>query len=389
MLRNFIFFTAIVPVIFSSCKKGEPTEPAQEQKVPYATLTTATNYFQTFKGSDNQTSVDFSGQTTRVNMLKEITAYMRTGLTVKLDNTKLRNMYENKGNAFSDRNLNSALDKTIISKTAQSFLATDADMERQRFNGYLDILASISEMNNQQASAGVAGVLEKKYLVNEKGWVLNQLVQKGLIGAMMVDQICNIYLGTEKQGLDNSTIVSGKNYTQLEHSWDEAYGYMTQNEYFPKKDPNDATKWLESYLGGYIRQVVAPYGNPSDVYMAFLKGRAAIVNNDANTRNEQIKFIRTELEKAIATIAISYLNKTKSATTDGSRFNYLSEGIGFIYSLRFAYNPKIDKAKSDQFMAALMNKENGFWSLTNADIDQVRNAIADTFGLDKNALVVE
>lgn len=232
-------------------------------------------------------------------------------------------------------------------------------------------------------------MLDGKYLVNEKGFEYGQFVQKGLIGAMMLDQISNIYLGTEKQAADNNTVVSGKNYTALEHHWDEAYGYLTANEMYPKKDPADATKWLETYLGSYVRQVSTSVGgeNAADIYMALLKGRAAIVNKDLTTRDAQIAYVRTSLEKAIAIIAVSYLNKTKTATTDGAKFHSLSEGYGFIYSLRFAYNAKIGKAKSDELLGTLSNKANGFWSLTNADIDNVRDQVATAFGINKDVVV--
>ena len=376
-----IGFTALA---FASCKK---TDNDPVQTIPYSGLTATTNYLETFKGPDNKTSVDFSGQATRVSMMKELDAYMRKGTTTTLDAARLKSMFENKNSAFDAAALNAATDKTIISKTAQSFSATDAAAEHQRFYGYFDAIAATSAANGQAAAQGTAGLLDGKYLVDAKGFEYGQFIQKGLIGALMLDQISNIYLGSEKMNADNEVIVNGKNYTQLEHHWDEAYGYLTQNEVFPKKDPNDATKYLESYLGGYVRQVKEPNGNPADVYMAFLKGRAAIVNDDATTRNTQIAAIRTALEKSIATIAISYLNKAKTANSDGSKFHALSEGVGFIYSLRYGHNAKISKAKSDQLLDVLTGKEHGFWSLTNADLDNVRNEVANAFGIDKETLV--
>jgi hypothetical protein len=321
-------------------------------------------------------------------MLKELDAYMKTGTTATITASKMNDMYANTNSPFSSATLNSATDKTLISKTAQSFSTVEAEAERVRFKGYFDSLAAVSVSRTNTASVGVAGMLDSKYLVSSKGFEYNQFVQKGLIGALMLDQISNIYLGTEKQNADNSAAVTGKNYTQLEHHWDEAYGYLTSNEYYPKKDPSDNTKWLESYLGSYARQVGAEAGgDPTAIYMALIKGRAAIVNKDLTTRDAQIAYIRTSLEKAIATIAISYLNKTKTATTDGAKFHALSEGAGFVYSLRFAYSAKINKAKSDELLGLLTNKTNGFWSLTNTDIDNVRDQIANTFGINKEIVV--
>lgn len=388
MQKQITLSVIAATLLFGACKKDKNSNPtpAPTLKVPYESLTTTTNYFNTFKGTDSLTSVDFGGQTTRINMLKEMDAYLKTFTTGTISAAKLKNMYENTGSPFSSAALNTATDKTLISKTAQSFAAADADAERTRFKAYFDTVAAVSALASQTASTGVPGRLGS-YLVNGKGFEYGQFIQKGLIGAIMLDQISNIYLGTEKQAADNITIITGENYTALEHHWDEAYGYLTSNEYYPKKDPADSTKWLEYYLGSYARQVNGTYGDPTSIYMAFLKGRAAIANKDINTRELQISTIRTSLEKAIATIAISYLNKTKTATTDAAKFHSLSEGVGFIYALRYAHSAKINKNRSNELMDILMNKANGFWSLTNADIDNARDQIATTFGISKDAIV--
>ncbi len=387
MYKKIAIILSATTILMGACIKDKnQSQSTTTLKVPYTSLTTTTNYLTTFKGPDSASSVDFSGQTTRINMLKEIDAYVKSFATAPLSASKLKGMFENTGNQFTSAALNSATDKTIVSKTAQSFSATEADAERNTFRGYFDSVAALSVYATQTAAQGVPGKLGT-YLVNGKGFEYAQFIQKGLIGAMQLDQISNIYLGTEKMAADNNTIVSGKNYTQLEHHWDEAYGYLTSNEYYPKQDPADNTKWLETFLGSYIRQVTGNLGDPTAVYMSLLKGRAAIANKDVNVRDAEIASIRTALEKAIATIAISYLNKTKTATTDAARMHALSEGVGFIYSLRYAFNPKINRAKSNELLSILMDKPNGFWSLTNADIDNVRNQIATTFSISSDAIV--
>lgn len=387
MRQKLLLAIGLTATLFTSCKKDDDNNPVVDQKIPYSTLTPTTNYFNTFRGADSNTTVDFSEQTTRIEMLTEMDAYIKTGINSEVKSAMLKDMFTHQNSPFQSAALNAATDKTIASKTAASFSSVDANEERERFNSWFDSVAVASLSNGSVANVGVAGLLDQKYLVNAKGFEYGQFIQKGLMGAMMLDQISNVYLGTEKMSADNKAIVSGKNYTQLEHHWDEAYGYLTRNEYFPKADPNDASKWLESFLGNYVRQVKAPYGDPSSVYMAFLKGRAAIVNNDLTTRDEQIAIIRQSLEKAIATIAISYLNKTKTATSTGAKFHSLSEGVGFVYALRFAHNPKINKTLSNQLLDILMSKPNGFWDLTDEDLNQVRDQIADAFGIDKLAVV--
>jgi hypothetical protein len=388
MTKQFILTAGAIALFLTSCKKDDKVDPVADLKIPYSSLTATTNYFETFKDASGVTTVSFDGQTTRISMLKELDTYIKTGISTNLDAQKMKNMFRHENSPFTSAALNAATDKTLISKTAQSFQATDADAERNRFIGYFDILAEVSTHHGNVASQGTAGLLDAKYLVNDKGFEYAQFVQKGMIGAMCLDQINNIYLGAEKMSADNAQPVSGKNYTALEHHWDEAYGYLTANEVYPKQDPADNTKWLEVFLGSYVRQVgPAVGGDPSAVFMAYLKGRAAIVNKDIPTRDAQIDLIRSSMEKAIATIAVSYLNKTKTATSDAAKFHSLSEGVGFLYSLRFAYNAKVNKAKSDALMAILMGKPNGFWDLTNADIDQVRDEIASLTGIDKNAVV--
>ena len=370
-----------VALLATSCKKEnvEPTTPSN-LKIPYTSLSASSNYKTTFVDAAGKTTVDFSGQTTRINMLKEMDAHMKAGTSADIDATKLINMFRNQNTPFTSADLNAATDKVISSKTAQSFSATEADAERQRFIGYFNELERISKMKGQTAAQGKAGVLGTNRLVDEKGFEYSQFVQKGLIGAMMLDQIANIYLGTDKQSADNTTPNEGKNYTAMEHHWDEAYGYLTSNDTYP-------IKGSESFLGEYARQGASVGGGADNLYLAFLKGRAAIVNNDLTTRDEQIAYIRTELEKAVAAVAISYLNKTNSATDDASRFHALSEGVGFIYSLRFAHNAKINRTKSEELLNILMGKAYGFWSLTPADINNVRDQVATTFGIDKTTVL--
>lgn len=371
---------AIATMFATSCKKENTTPtPVAEQKIPYTSLTATSVYKTTFTDASGKTTVDYAGQTTRIAMLKELDAYMKTGTTANLDAVKMINMFRNQSAAFASADLNAATDKTISSKTAQSFVASEADAERQRFVMWFNELEANSKAHGQTAAQGQAGVLNNR-LLTEKGFELGQFIQKGLIGAMMLDQIANIYLGAEKQNADNDAVAEGKNYTPLEHHWDEAFGYFATNETWP-------VKGKESYLGEYLRQGTYYNGGNENFYLAFLKGRAAIVNKDMATRDEQIAYIRSEMEKGIATVAISYLNKTNTASDDAARFHSLSEGIGFIYSLRFAYNAKVNKSKSEQLMSQLMNKTNGFWSLTKADIDAVRDELANTFGIDKTTVV--
>src|SRR5690606_12434594 len=97
-------------------------------------------YKTTFADAEGKTTVDFGGQTTRTAMLKEMDTYIKSGLTTNLDAAKMANMFRNQNTPFTSADLNSATDKTISSKTAQSFTTSEADAERQRFIGYFNEL---------------------------------------------------------------------------------------------------------------------------------------------------------------------------------------------------------------------------------------------------------
>ena len=117
------------------------------------------------------------------------------------------------------------------------------------------------------------------------------------------------------------------------------------------------------------------------MYLAFLKGRAAIVNNDAAGVKTQADLIRTELEKTIALSAVSYLSSWKSASTLDVKAHALGEGLGFIYSLRFCTKYGADATFSDNLLTGLTAGTNGTWSLTNAQADAAINAIKAKFSI--------
>ncbi|HUH48139.1 MAG TPA: DUF4856 domain-containing protein, partial [Arenibacter sp.] len=366
----------------------------QNLKIPYSTLTPTSNYIQTFIGADGQSSVDFSGQRQRLDMFVELDGMMKLGQKEEVSAQKLKDMYANSNNAFSSPELNAATTKQLKNKTAVSLGITEAEKARTAIEGYFDKLALASMSFNVSASDGVAGVYTNakgsKYLVDEKGIEWGQVVAKSLIGAVMFDQIVNGYLGDEKQGVDNNGLVEGKNYTQLEHHWDEAYGYLTSNGIYPKLKADGHAK-DERALGSYAYQDVSAEEASKktvELYAAFLKGRAAIVNKDDQTRKEQIGLIRTSLEKTLAKVTISYLKKTQDAIAANNfadAVHSLGEGAGFLYALRFAHQPKIDATASDDLFNELVGGPKGFYSLTAARLTEIRGQLATAYGVDPNA----
>ncbi|MFC4219200.1 DUF4856 domain-containing protein [Flagellimonas marina] len=353
---------------------------------------------------NGESSVSFSGQTTRILMAEEIISKLQDETTTE---QILNDMFAHVEGAsdFSDADLN-ASDKSVRSKTAASFdyfsgNATNQALIRADFENWIKIQVDEVYPNwNTAAAAGTAGQIadgSSTRYVTAEGLEMNQVFNKSLIGALMVDQILNNYISSNvldpfEEANDAGTLVEGKNYTDMEHDWDEAYGYAfgtAQN----LADPRPTIGEDDSFLNKYIGRVEGDTdfaGITEDIYQAFKLGRAAIVAKNYTVRNEQAEILRELISEIIGIRAVYYLQQAKNAidqeTPDyGGAFHDLSEGYGFIYSLQFTRKPGTNdpyftKTEVDAFLADLMDDgANGLWDVTPATLDAISEAIADEF----------
>jgi hypothetical protein len=355
--------------------------PQLRTTVDYTKLTDTTTYANFFVDKANAKTVDLTNGSNRLLQFRAINTYNGTavGTGAALDSTVLKNMFANTGSPFSGTL--SALNTSGVnlrSVTASS-LATDAEKEKERrtIEAGFGAIATASRSVSATAAEGKAGKLGT-YLVDARGIEWAQIIQKGLIGGFQMDYISNVLLSDKNLALDNTTLVAGKNYTQLEQNWDEMYSILTANPIYGAKAT--ATSSGESFIGSYIWEY-----NKEDfpkIYPALLKGRAAIVNNDQATLKAQATLIRTAMERAVANAALGYLGKWKTGTTDAARAHAIGEGLGFIYSLRFAKINGADAAFSDSVLNNLINTTaNGFWGLTNTKIEVASAAIRTKFNI--------
>ena len=345
-------------------------------------------------------SVSFGGQTTRIEMGGEfVSALKSTSETVASLNAKFAHTAG--ANNFSDADLN-ASSKSVRSKVAAStdFYAsntTDAAAIKADFDSWIEAqVTEVFPMWDMDASAGNAGQIQEagggsiRY-VSAKGIEYNQLINKGLIGALMVDQILNNYLSpavldaaSNVADNDAESLNDGKNYTTMEHKWDEAFGYL----YGKEADITAPTLNNDSFLNKYLSRVEGDAdfaGIAEEIYNAFKLGRAAIVAKDYTTRNVQAEILREKISEIVGIRAVYYLQQGKNnlPTDKGGAFHDLSEGIGFIYSLQFTRMPNstasyFTKSEVDGFMGTLQNG-NGFWDLSSETLDEMSATIAAKF----------
>ena len=350
---------------------------------------------------DGVSSVNFDGQTNRLLMLQEMGNYIRNqaaaGNTV--DDALMTKMYANFENPFTDPTLNAAADKQLKNKTAAStdyfvnFKGGGSTSEQVSVRGIFEEQFDNADAASQgaNAAAGVAGVYldgSTKRLYAANGLEPQQVILKGLMGACLMDQVLNNYLsvdvldaGTNRKDNTEHVVVTGQKYTKMEHAWDEAYGYIYG-------------AGGGKYWDSYINQVDADadFGTvKEDINLAFRKGRAAIVAGDYSTRNEQINIIKEKLSLVSAVRAVFYLKEGKGKLTAGDNgikaFHALSEGYGFIMSLRYTNkpgtnNPYLSRAEVNTILAELTAGTNGLWDLDhlNAKIDGLAAQIAAEFG---------
>ena len=333
-----------------------------------------------FLDGSNQSTVNFDGQKQRLEMLSEMVVYMKTGNTVgtTLSASQLKAMYANNAYTWADA---PGLGMTGSTKQLKDKTAAGDIGVQAMFENYMDSIAVHSSLNfsNSTETYGQAGVWTngtKSYLMSGTGFEYGQIIEKGLMCAVFMNQMTVNYFGTLADD-DNTTPLAGKTYTEMQHHWDEAFGYFTSEIDYPT---NGTDRFWGKYAQGSNETLLSTGTN---IMNAFLKGRAAIDNNDYATRDAQITIIRDQIEKVCAGTAIHYLNEAKANITNPTIKNHvLSEAIAFIDGLRYGYNSingvSITSAEIDMALGYIGNDFN---SVTITNLNLAIDLIASKTGL--------
>ena len=397
MKRVVLSMLAVSAILFTSCSNdNENVEPTVKAPATY-----------TFERGGNST-VSFTGQTIRIKMAEKLITAMKDNSKTKVELDSMFGRKLTTHNYFNDPVLDGS-DKNIRSKVAASYdyfnqNSTEANEIKVTLDGY--IAKQVSEVFpnwNVDAVAGTAGKIQQagggatRY-VNAKGLEYNQALAKSLIGALMMDQMLNNYLSTtvldgvnniNRKNNDAGVLSTGKNYTEMEHKWDEAYGYLYGNEANPASPTLDVDPFLSEYVFK-VDEDADFKGIAKDIFEAFKLGRAAIVAKDYQLRDKQIAIIKEAVSKVIAVRGVFYIQKGRDlvASADkASMFHNLSEGYGFIYSLRFSQNSQGTPYLSTTDIKGFLNTleaGNGFWDVKEADLDDISTKIATAFGFTVN-----
>mgnify|MGYP001197699963 CR=1 FL=1 len=338
-------------------------------------------------------TVYYTGQTARLKMAGELHSAFSDTSKSEAD---ILAMF-NDGTGFADASLN-ASGKNVGGKTAASSYASTT--VKPQIQGFITrVVNKVFPNYNNDASAGVAGKYTdpggRAVHVDEKGFEMNQIFTKSLMGALVTDQIINSYLwrgkldaGTNIANNDNlvfeytSPGASSANVTKMEHYWDEGFGYLYGED----------SQYSHDLGNGVLISKYAAKGNipglEKELYDAFKLGRAAIIAGDYDLKDKQAKIIKVGISKIIGYRAAYYLRSGGSkidAGTWADALHALSEGYGFVLSLQFTMkedgNPYFTNEEVNTMLADL-EKDNGFWSRTSAELTDMANKIDLATGLD-------
>lgn len=364
-----VAFLALTSI--TSCKKKGCTDPeaynySEDAKkddgscsydAPY---TIPTTYL--FNDASGNNTVNYSGQTERLNQLREMVVLMKSATTTAISADDLKAMFANTGGDGSG-NFSFSSTKQLKDKCFP--------VDQTLFETWMDKLALASNSFTSQATDGQAGVLTSgtsTYLFDENGKEYLQLIEKGLMGAVFMHQALNVYFSSSKMDVDNTSAVDAANglyYTTMEHHFDEAFGYFGVGIDFPTTIPTD-------FWGKYCNNQNATLNSNADMITNFRKGRAAISNKYLSDRDKAIKAISKEWEEISAFQAKKYLQDAIGffGTDNAKYLHALSEAYAFSWNLRYA--PEATRRFSTASHTTLMNLyKSNFWEMTIADLNAI------------------
>ena len=335
-----------------------------------------------------ESTVSYAGQNDRLDQLAEIKAYLLTSDAGSMISEQvLLDMFANTGDNGGG-NFSFTSDRQLKNKT----FAPDLD-ERLFETLFADAAAaSLAGSMGTLAENGTAGLITREdkgttILIDENGREFTQLIEKGLMGAVLYNQIYNTYLTENRigDGVENVALSQGKMYTAMEHHMDEAFGYWNSPVDFASEWPSD--RGSEDRFWSHYSNVVdnvrdGELGTNSIIMDAFIAARTAIVNNDPTERDAQRDILYENLDLVAAAVAVHYINDTLGFLAEGKTgeaFHVLSEAWAFTNALR--YNPRrvLSLAEIEEIMESDYGADGNFWNANAIGLNKAKSTIVAAY----------
>ena len=215
--------------------------------------------------------------------------------------------------------------------------------------------------------------------LDDRGRDYKQLIQKFLLGAVAFSQAADDYLDDDFEGKgllsDHTTVVDGADYTDLEHAWDEGFGYFgAARDYLHYSDDDLADGVLidtdqsggidiarEMNHGASVnagkrdRLAAAGVDFTADAWSGFFSGRALLrdtAGTELSTAQRDVLVAHRDAavqawEAALAATAVHYINDVLQ-DMHAAEYDYTnhakhwSELKGFALSLQFHRRSPLD-----------------------------------------------
>lgn len=312
---------------------------------------------------------------TLLSMIAQLEIAINRGNTgARLNADALKKMYANEGAPFADTVFNGV--SLSLNNSGLSLQSATAPQARQSILDWMDSV-DLASQSTQPASDGVAGVSSRQSLLSQSGVYWRQLFTKTMMGVVIAHQITDVYL--------TDSLASDISMQARRHAWDQAFFLWCVPANFPAN--RKGVKYWGSYTSqidsGVARPVTALTGINANVTLmsAFLKGRAALSNNDLATALQQASVIISLFEKMEAAAALHELNEAKGNLVNSSAAvaGNISESLGFWMALRFNTQRKLSDA---DLQSVFDLYGNNFWKATEASIEATRDRISTLYGWD-------
>jgi hypothetical protein len=319
--------------------------------------------------SFNYLNASYGGQTDRLNMLSELETYLKTANSGGVvDAAVAKAMYANEGYTWTSEAF--ALEQPTKDLKSKTF-----DSQQSVVEGLIDQLA---ELTAAGTALTVSADGEDSYMCDENGMEPIQLIAKGIMGSCFYYQGTSVYLSAAKMDVDNdvSALVSDTDYTAMQHHWDESFGYLGAPIDYSTSMTDGSVYWAKygkKTLNGGLTTI-------DDLMQdGFILGRAAINNEDYDTRDEAIAKIQMEWEMIPVCAGLHYLNAAITNIGDDALRNHeLSEAIAFISALKYNSQASISSSEVDAIVTSLGTNLN---EVTPEMINTALTSLADAFSI--------
>lgn len=419
-LKNIIFISLLLSVIIA-CEEPETPDAVDERAGFLASNLDAMDVID-LDGFEIPTSYDldgpigpgsYSGQIRRIAQLQEI-----------VDSSRNEPIFWDIAHAMEVGGLSDVFSSAAAQNTASSSSDIRSKIDELNFdNGDTSVADDFAELADRlvtssqanftiTASNGVAGMINTgttRRHVDANGLEFIQMLEKGMYGPLLYDQMVDDYLRPSQAGADNpagnnESAVSNyaSNGTDRQHRWDEAFGYFGAD---PLTYPNPANtsngdgSFIANYTFDFSDETEAAYGiNLAErVMQAFIIGRTALKvgegfgPNDETTNEAVYEAARADVklyvEAGIAAAAFHYLNESIDDVTDEDKLHHLSEALGFMYSLSHNSEGRISEADVYRALSALGWGEPtlqgvyniNLWEVTDEQMEQARQILNESF----------